>query len=115
MIFTKAFADTAPQAATAATAATQAAPSTMMTLLPFVLMFGVFYFLMIRPQQKKMKEHETLMGSLQKGEEVITQAGIFGKIHGIADKFITLEVDNNVRIKVLKSQIATVLRGEQKV
>lgn len=117
MIFTKAFADTAPQAVTAATAAaatTPAAPSTMMTLLPFVLMFGVFYFLMIRPQQKKMKEHETLMGSLQKGEEVITQAGIYGKIHGIADKFITLEVDNNVRIKVLKSQIATVLRGEQK-
>jgi preprotein translocase subunit YajC len=62
-------------------------------------MFAVLYFLMIRPQQKKMKDHETLMTSLQKVEEVITQAGIFGKIHGIADKFITLEVDNNVKIK----------------
>lgn len=119
MIFTLAFADTAPQAqvaaqAAAATTATGPQPSTMMTLLPFVLMFAVFYFLMIRPQQKKMKDHESMVGSLQKGEEVITQAGIFGKIHGIADKFITLEVDNNVRIKVLKNQIATVLRGEQK-
>jgi preprotein translocase subunit YajC len=91
-----------------------AQPSTLGMVLPFVLMFAVFYFLMIRPQQKKMKEHESLMGSLQKGEEVITQAGIYGKIHGIADKFITLEVDNNVKIKVLKNQIATVLRGEQK-
>jgi preprotein translocase subunit YajC len=117
MIFTLAFADTTQQAVTTAvtTAAPVAAqPSTLGMVLPFVLMFAVFYFLMIRPQQKKMKEHESLMGSLQKGEEVITQAGIYGKIHGIADKFITLEVDNNVKIKVLKNQIATVLRGEQK-
>lgn len=112
MIFaTQAFADTGTQAV-AAVGAQQ--PSTLMTLLPFVAMFAVFYFLMIRPQQKKMKEHETLMNSLQKGEEIITQAGIFGKIHGIADKFITVEVDNNVKIKILKSQVATVLRGEQK-
>jgi preprotein translocase subunit YajC len=107
-----AFADATAPAAAPVPAAAQ--PSTMGMLLPFALMFAVFYFLMIRPQQKKLKEHETLVGSLQKGEEVITNAGIFGKIHGIADKFITLEVDNNVRIKVLKNQIATVLRGEQK-
>lgn len=119
MFFTLAFADTATTAATsAAVGAAQAAqpqgPSTLGMLLPFALMFLVFYFLMIRPQQKKMKDHETLVSGLQKGEEVITQSGIFGKIHGIADKFITLEVDNNVKIKVLKNQIATVLRGEQK-
>jgi preprotein translocase subunit YajC len=117
MIFTLAFADTTQQAVATAvttTAPVAAQPSTLGMVLPFVLMFAVFYFLMIRPQQKKMKEHESLMGSLQKGEEVITQAGIYGKIHGIADKFITLEVDNNVKIKVLKNQIATVLRGEQK-
>ena len=77
-------------------------------------MFLVFYFLMIRPQQNKIKEQETLVKSLQKGEEVITRAGIIGKIHGIAEKFVTLEVDQNVRIKVLKTQIETVLRGEQK-
>jgi preprotein translocase subunit YajC len=83
-------------------------------MLPFLLMALVFYFLMIRPQQQKVKEQENLVNSLQKGEEVITRAGIIGKIHGIAEKFITLEVDQNVRIKVLKSQIETVLRGEQK-
>ena len=116
MIFTVAFADTAQTAATTAAAAAPAGtPSTLGMILPFALMFGVFYFLMIRPQQKKVKDHESLVSGLQKGEEVITNAGIFGKIHGIADKFITLEVDNNVRIKVLKNQIATVLRGDQKV
>jgi preprotein translocase subunit YajC len=111
---TTAFAQAQEAATNAATAAPPSQPSTLGMLLPFVLMFAVFYFLMIRPQQKKMREHESMVVSLQKGEEVITQAGIFGKIHGIADKFITLEVDNNVRIKVLKNQIATVLRGEQK-
>lgn len=115
MKFATAFADTVQTAATTAAAPAAGSPSTLGMLLPFVLMFGVFYFLMIRPQQKKMKDHESLVTSLQKGEEVITNSGIFGKIHGIADKFITLEVDNNVRIKVLKNQIATVLRGEQKV
>ena len=119
MIFTLAFADTNVQQATnAQTVANPAAPiapaqpSTLGMLLPFGLMFMVVYFLMIRPQQKKMKEHESLVAGLQKGEEVITQAGILGKIHGISEKFVTLEVDNNVRIKVLKNQIATVLRAE---
>ncbi|MCO5143982.1 MAG: preprotein translocase subunit YajC [Oligoflexia bacterium] len=116
MIFTIAFADTAAQATATAQQAAGAAPqpSTLGMLLPFALMFAVFYFLMIRPQQKKMKAHESMVSELQKGEEVITQSGIFGKIHGIADKFITLEVDQNVKIKVLKNQIATVLRGDQK-
>ncbi len=110
MTFDLAYADTAAQAVVPASQ-----PSTLGMLLPFLLMFAVFYFLMIRPQQKKMKDHEALVNNLQKGEEVITNAGIFGRIHGIADKFITLEVDSNVRIKVLKNQIATVLKAEQKV
>lgn len=112
---TMALADTAVTAAAPAATTAPAAPSTIMTILPFVLMFAVFYFLMIRPQQKKMKDQQDLLNSLKKGEEVITQAGIFGKVHGIADQFITLEVDNNVKIKVLRSQIMTVIRGETKV
>ena len=124
MIFTTqyAFADSTvtPAPTTAGTSAPVAAPvpppqpSALGSMLPFLLMALVFYFLMIRPQQQKVKEQENLVNSLQKGEEVITRAGIIGKIHGIAEKFITLEVDQNVRIKVLKSQIETVLRGEQK-
>jgi preprotein translocase subunit YajC len=112
-MMTKLFYATMALADTAAPGA-PAAPSTLMTILPFALMFAVFYFLMIRPQQKKMKDQQDLLNSLKKGEEVITQSGIFGKVHGIADQFITLEVDNNVRIKVLRSQIMTVIRGDQK-
>jgi len=89
-------------------------PSALGTALPFVLMAAVFYFLMIRPQQKKAKDHESMVSTLQKGEEVITRSGIIGKIHGVAEKFITLEVDQNVKIKILKNQIETVLRQEQK-
>lgn len=118
IIATNAFADTTNQVASTAVPPTSpptaAQPSTLGMMLPFALMALVFYFLMIRPQQKKMKEHDQMMSTLQKGEEVITRAGIIGKIHGIAEKFITLEVDQNVRIKVLKNQIETVLRGEQK-
>lgn len=91
-----------------------AQPSLMAMLMPFGLMFLVFYFLMIRPQQKKMKEQENLINSIQKGEEIVTQSGIFGKVTEVADKIVTLEIANNVRIKILKTQIATVLRGEQK-
>ena len=120
----KAMADTntAP-AATSTTGSTGTAPtapgtppqpSLVSMVLPFALMFAVFYFLLIRPQQKKMKEQEQMVNNLQKGDEVITQSGILGKIHGIADKFVDLEVANNVRIKVLKSTVATVLKGDQK-
>lgn len=89
-------------------------PGILGMLFPFALMFVVFYFLLIRPQQKKMKDQEKMVNELQKGDEVITQSGMLGKIHGIADKFVDLEVANNVRIKVLKSTVATVLKGEQK-
>jgi preprotein translocase subunit YajC len=110
------------QYAYAETTASTAAPvpvqkpemSMVGTILPFAAMAFVFYFLMIRPQQAKMKEQENMVNSLQKGEEVITRSGIIGRIHGIAEKFITLEVDQNVRIKILKSQIESVLRAEQK-
>lgn len=105
----KAFADTVATAVPP-----PAAPSTLSMMLPIGLTAAVFYFLMIRPQQKKMKEQEQLLTTLQKGEEVITRSGIIGKIHGIADKFVTLEVDQNVRIKILKNQIELVMRGEQK-
>jgi preprotein translocase subunit YajC len=109
MIFTLAFADTANAIAPGA----PAAPSTFSMLLPFGLMFVVFYFLLIRPQQKKVKDHENMVKGLQKGEEVVTNSGIIGRIHGLTDKVVTLEVDNNVKIKVLKSQVASVVRGDQ--
>ena len=76
--------------------------------LPLIaVMFAIFYFMIIRPQSKTAKTHQEFLGKLQKGDEVVTTGGIFGRIYTINDdKVLTLEVANNVRIRVLKAQIA---------
>ncbi len=84
--------------------AAQANP--MMQFLPLIVVFVIFYFLMIRPQKKKMEEEQSLLEKLQKGDEVYTKSGIIGVIHGINDKVVTLEVSDSVRFKILKGQIA---------
>lgn len=77
-------------------------------LLPMVIVFGIFYFMMIRPQQKQVKKMRTMLAALKKGDEVVTRSGIHGKIHGIADNLITLEVAENIKIKINKDQIGLV-------
>jgi preprotein translocase subunit YajC len=101
------------QAAAPATG-TQGAPapsSPFGTMLPLLVMFGVVYFLMIRPQQKRSKDQQKMISTLADGDEVVTSSGILGRIAGTADKVVTLEIANNVKIKVLKSQIAQVVKG----
>ncbi len=114
---------TAPVTTTATTAATTspaAAPSAaekpgiMGMVLPFAIMFGVLYFLMIRPQQKKVKDQQALITSLKTGDEVLTSSGILGTITGVADKVVTLEIADDVRIKILKSQVSQVVKGQVK-
>nr|PZM92514.1 MAG: preprotein translocase subunit YajC [Pseudomonadota bacterium] len=75
-------------------------------LLPMILVFVIFYFLVIRPQQKQMKKHQEYLNSLKVGDEVVTNSGIFGRIEDIDDKTVRLEIARDVRIRVLKSQIA---------
>ena len=75
------------------------------TLLFLVALFGIMYFVMIRPQQKQLKEHKALLAALKKGDDVVTQGGVLGKIHAVTDKIVTLEVANGVRIRVLKTSI----------
>jgi preprotein translocase subunit YajC len=105
----QAAATTTTDAATAAPAAQQ--PS-VFGMLPFMLvMFGVMYFLMIRPQQKRMKEHQSLISGLKNGDEVVTSAGIIGTIAGMSEKVVTLEVSKNVQLKILKSQVNQVVKG----
>jgi preprotein translocase subunit YajC len=86
-----------------------------MAFLPFVLMFVIFWFLLIRPQQKKMKEQLDMQSNLQRGEEVVTASGIIGKITGVAERVVTLEIADNVRVKFLRSQISTVVKGDQQL
>jgi len=89
----------------AATATGSGAPG-WMGFVPFVLMFLVFYFLIIRPQARKQKDTRDFLTSLKKGDQVLTAGGIFGTIIGITDRFVDLKVSENTKIKVLKSHVA---------
>lgn len=88
-------------------AAGQAAPMAggLGQFVPLILIFVIFYFLLIRPQQKKAKDHQSFLSALKKGDNVVTQGGIHGKITGITDAVVTLEVDTNVRLKVNRGAI----------
>ena len=81
--------------------------------LPFILLmvalFAMIYFMMLRPQQKKQKEHQTLLSKLAVGDEVVTTGGLLGKITEVGDSFITLEVAPDVRIKVQKFQVSALM------
>ena len=74
-------------------------------ILPIVLMFLVFYFLLIRPQQKKSKDHQKFLDSLQKGDDVITSSGIYGKIVGTTEKVITLEIADGIKVKMARGYV----------
>jgi preprotein translocase subunit YajC len=74
--------------------------------LPMIMIFVVFYFMLIRPQQKKQNELQAWLKSLKKGDEVVTTGGLIGKISGLTDNTVTLEVQEKVRLKVMRSHIA---------
>jgi preprotein translocase subunit YajC len=80
-----------------------------MQFMPIILMFVVLYFLMIRPQQKKAKEHRALLEALSKGDEVITNSGIGGRITKVGDEFVTVEIAENVQIQMQKGAVVVVL------
>ena len=92
-------------------AQTSAAPfgGDLMAFLPMVLIFVVFYFLLIRPQQKKAKEHRTMLGALQKGDEVVTAGGVLGKVTKLSDQYATVEIAPGVEAPVQRSAITQLL------
>jgi len=94
-----------------AEAAPAAAPAQdpLMGFLPLILIFVVFYFLLIRPQMKRAKEHKKLVESLAKGDEVLTTGGMLGKITDLGENFVEVELADNVRVKVQRQAIATVM------
>jgi len=77
-------------------------------MIPLIFMFAIFYFLLIRPQQKKAKEHKALLEAIKKGDNVITAGGVHGKVSGVEDSIVTLEIATGVNIKITKSYIAAV-------
>ena len=93
-------------AAGAAPATANSTQSTIMSFLPMIAIFILFWFLLIRPQQKKAKLHNQMISELQKGDEVVTSGGILGKISKVADQLVHLEIADNVVITVQKATIA---------
>ena len=81
---------------------------TLMGMLPIVLMFVILYFLMIRPQMKKAKEHKSMLEALQKGDEVVA-VGILGKVSKITDNYVSLEIAPNTTIQVQRQAVTTLL------
>ena len=81
-----------------------------MQFFPFIVIFAIMYFLLIRPQQKKIKEHKNMLEALRRGDQVVTAGGVIGKVTKVKEEDeVELEVGENTRIRVVKSTIATVL------
>jgi preprotein translocase subunit YajC len=104
VFISSAFAQTAPAAAAGGDM-----QSTLMNMLPLVLMFVVLYFVMIRPQMKKQKEHKSMIDALAKGDEVATAGGLLGKVVKLADNAVTLEIASGVEVQLQRSAVVQVL------
>lgn len=85
-------------------AETQGNPIT--AFVPLIVMFAIFYFLLIRPQQKKAKQHREVLANLKKGDHIITSGGLYGRIHSIAEDVLTLEISDDVKVKTNRNYIA---------
>ena len=83
--------------------------SSLMSMLPLVLMFVVLYFVMIRPQMKKQKEHRSMIDALAKGDEVVTAGGVLGKVAKMGDSYLSLEVSSGVEVQIQRSAVVQVL------
>ena len=86
--------------------------SSLMTFLPIIFIFVIFYFLLIRPQQKQKKEHQSLLANLKVGDNVLTAGGIYGRVTGIKDDKVTVEISDKVRVKVNRGHIAGVVKQD---
>ena len=104
MFISSAFAQTAPAAA-----AEGGMQSSLMSMLPLVLMFVVLYFVMIRPQMKKQKEHRAMIDALAKGDEVVTGGGLLGKVAKLTESTVSLEVAPGVEIQIQRSAVVQIL------
>lgn len=85
------------------------AESSLMSFLPLILMFAVLYFIMIRPQMKRQKDHRNMLAAMAKGDEVITSGGIVGKVTKVSEAYVGVEISDGTEITVQKSAVSTIL------
>ena len=99
---------------TAAAAEPASGTAILLGILPWLLIFLIFYMLMIRPQQKRMKEHQAAIGAIRKGDEVITGGGIRGRVTKAGDEELEVEIANGVRVRVVRGTVSQVLTPKAK-
>ncbi len=104
MLISSAYAQTAPAAAPEG-----GMQSSLMSMLPLVLMFVVLYFVMIRPQMKRQKEHRSMIDALAKGDEIVTSGGMLGKVSKLGDMYVSVEIAGSVEVQVQRSAVVQVL------
>lgn len=92
-----------------ATAGQAPQPSPFMSLLPLVLIFAVFWFLIIRPQTKRAKQHREMVAALKAGDEIVTQGGLLGRVVAVNDAFLTVEIANQVQVRVQRQMVGTIM------
>lgn len=93
----------------------QAQPSMISALIPFAIIFVIFYFLIIMPARKKQKNHQQLIGSLKGGERIVTAGGIYGTVLRVMDDRIEIEVDKNSKLQITKSSVSTIINPTEQV
>jgi len=85
------------------------AGGSLFSLLPLVVIFILFYFLLIRPQQKRAKQHKEMVAALKKGEEIVTNGGLLGKVTDVEDNFVTIEISSGLNVRIQRQAIAQVM------
>ena len=90
--------------------ATAQQPSMLASFIPLILIFLIFYFLLIRPQQKKQKEHKILLDSIKRGDEILSSGGILGKVIKVDNDKLTVEISKGVHVTIIRSTVADVIK-----
>lgn len=92
--------------------ASQGGPGLLVSLIPFVLIFLIFYFLLIRPQQQRASQHKTMLDALKKGDKIITSGGLWGTITNLGKETVTLQIADMVKVKVERSHVTQIQSGD---
>ena len=87
--------------------------SLLVSLLPILAIFVIFYFILIRPQQKKQKDHKSMISKLSRGDKIVTNGGLYGKVVDVKDHIIVMKISDDVKVELVKSAVATVLEQKE--
>lgn len=87
------------------------APSPLVSLMPLFIIFVIFYFLLIRPQQKKMKQHKKMLENLTKGDKILTSSGFYAVVVSVGEKSVEIKLAENLKVKILKSSVSEIIKN----